>query len=314
MSSDALWFGAIIAMMLALGLGSWWLERRSKEPARDLPEGTPYKIFTTQFDVEVRAEEIANRLEEISWDHVKYWQRPDEPQQVAAKAATERRKEEIIGSSCFSGLPTRLESAAITFLIDHSGSMRGDKIWEVCAAMQATGAALEDRGAKVEVLGFTTAGWRGGRARELWHSSGRPEYPGRLCALLHIIYKSFDEPMHQGIAWEAMLNGGALYENVDGEALDWAAGRLLKRAEANRLLIILSDGAPVDDSTLHANGVSILHRHVLEVADRLSSNLEMRVGGVGIGHDVSPYYRASTAAGELDELPAAIAKLLVDLL
>ena len=180
--------------------------------------------------------------------------------------------------------------------------------------MQAATAMLEGCGAKVEVLGFTTAGWRGGRARELWHSSGRPEFPGRLCALLHIIYKAADEPLHDGIGWDAMLNGGALYENVDGEALEWAASRLLKQPESDRLLIVLSDGAPVDDSTLDANGGSILHRHVLEVTDRLTSTAELRLGGVGVGHDVSAYYTASKAVGELNELPTALASLLAELL
>jgi cobaltochelatase CobT len=267
-----------------------WYRRR---PVKDLPLGTPYKIYTTEYDIEIRAEDIAGRVADIGTHCAKYWQSADDPQWIAAVEEADRTAELILESDSVEALPENLTEFAISVLVDHSGSLKGDPIKAVASTLKALTQALITRGAKVELLGFTTAGWHGGSARQKWLNQGRPRYPGRLCALMHIIYKSADDDHFRDKAFHAMLNAGVLYENIDGEALEWAERRLLSRAEKNKLLIVVSDGAPVDDSTLLANGPSILWRHIKHVISRIESENLITLGGLGINYRVSGFYTDS---------------------
>jgi cobaltochelatase CobT len=166
---------------------------------------------------------------------------------------------------------------------------------------------LTAKGAKVELLGYTTAGWQGGFARRLWIERGRPRYPGRLCALMHIVYMAADDRQLDDSAFYAMLNPGILYENIDGEAIEWAERRLLEQPAQHRMLIVISDGAPVDDSTLTQNGPSILWHHIKQVIGRIEGEKAISLGAIGINYRVSGFYTNSAAAEDLSELPAVTA-------
>lgn len=187
----------------------------------------------------------------------------------------------------------------VSLLIDQSGSMKGEPIAAAASALQAFEAMLSVAGARTEVLGFSTAGWRGGYPRQAWLHEGRPPRPGRLCALLHIVYKSADETVWSAQSQNAMLHPDLLRENVDGEALDWAAARLASISARYKLLIILSDGAPVDDSTLAENGPSYLERSLRRSIARIEDGNEIFVGALGIDYAVDRYYRHSRAGNIL---------------
>lgn len=204
------------------------------------------------------------------------------------------------------------DRVAICILVDQSGSMRERRLAAIASALAMVSARLAALGIAHEILGFSTAGWHGGFARRQWLDEGQPAYPGRLCALLHIVHKSADAPWSE-TGQELMLLPDALRENIDGEAIEWAAARLAKLGKPQKLLLVISDGAPVDDSTLSENGPNILVRHLLSVIERLQSSEEFKIGAVGIEHRVSDYYRSSTQA-ELADLPEAIATQLRNML
>lgn len=178
--------------------------------------------------------------------------------------------------------------------------------------------ALEKCGARTEVLGVTTCKWRGGKSREDWIEAGKPARPGRLNDLLHLIYKRADEApdTHWADLLEALLFPPYLKENIDGEAIAWARSRLLAQPAVNRLLIIISDGAPVDDSTLAENGPSYLERHLLHVIEDIECRGDLKIIGVGIGYDMSQYISRSIALGGknpgLEDQVAAIADLIAE--
>jgi cobaltochelatase CobT len=281
------YFWIFVVLLYVLLVAINWYRRR---PVEDLPLGTPYKIYTTEYDIEIRAEDIARRVADISPHCVEYWQSADNPKWIAAVEEADRAAELILESDSVKALPENLTEFAISILVDHSGSLKGDSIKAVASTLKALTKALTSRGAKVELLGFTTAGWQGGLARQKWLSQGRPRYPGRLCALMHIIYKSADDDHLRDEAFHVMLNAGVLYENIDGEALEWAERRLLSLPAKNKLLIVVSDGAPVDDSTLLANGPSILWRHIKQVISRIESENLITLGGLGINYRVSGFY------------------------
>lgn len=203
-------------------------------------------------------------------------------------------------------------------LIDHSGSMRrkvgtrrGQKIEPEIIVSDHSGAAfaagvavsialaLEKCGASTELLGFTTGDWRGGQSRRDWIEAGKPKYPGRLNDLLHIIYKGADETSVAECSdrLEAFLRPALLKENIDGEAIAWARGRLLAQSVSDRLLIVISDGAAVDDSTIHENGRSYLHRHLYRVVVDITRRRDLRIFGIGIGYDISLYFPQSVSTG-----------------
>lgn len=306
------WFPIIVAA-LVIGL-AWFWEWNRKRPAKDSPEGTPYRIYTTEYDVEIRASEIADCLSEISEDYLKYWQTDNDAEWLQKIAAANERATEIEDSNLLLDVPDNLPDTLVALLVDHSGSMRGETITAVAATIKVIADNLVSRGAKVEVLGFTTAGWRGGFARKKWIAENRPKYPGRLCALMHIIYKAADDERFEDEAFSAMLNAGMLYENIDGEALEWAERRLLERPEKQKILAVFSDGAPVDDSTLTQNGPSILYRHITKVIDRLETTKTVTLGAVGVNFRVDEFYATSDSAEDLAELPRSSANLIRRLL
>lgn len=202
----------------------------------------------------------------------------------------------------------------VTLLIDNSGSMRGRpiSIAAICADILAR--TLERCNVKVEILGFTTRAWKGGQAREKWVAEGRPPEPGRLNDLRHIIYKSADTPWRRArSSLGLMMKEGLLKENIDGEALLWAHQRLLGRAEARRIMMVISDGAPVDDTTSSANGGAYLERHLRDVIVQIEQRSPVELIAIGIGHDVTRYYRRAVTIVDVEQLGGAMVDKLAEL-
>jgi cobaltochelatase CobT len=197
-------------------------------------------------------------------------------------------------------------------LIDQSGSMKGAPIAAAASSVGLISEALTQMGVATEILGFTTAGWQGGFPRQQWLTQGRPKRPGRLCALAHIVYKRADEAEWSAESRDAFLHPDVLRENVDGEALEWAEARLLALPASRKLLIILSDGAPVDDATLFSNGPGYLMRHLHATIARIQREENVALGAVGIEHDVEQLYRHARKAG-VDTLSTALIDLIVRL-
>ncbi len=209
---------------------------------------------------------------------------------------------------------TAFRDTVVTLLIDNSGSMRGRPIALAAMSADIIARTLERCGVKVEILGFTTRAWKGGQARELWLESGRPAHPGRLNDLRHIIYKAADAPMRRtrkniGL----MLKEGILKENIDGEALVWAHNRLSRRGEARKILMVISDGAPVDDATLSVNPTNILEGDLRQVIGWIEGRSEVELSAIGIGHDVTRYYTRAMTISDADELASALVEQLAGL-
>lgn len=314
---------AVLLLLLSFFFEYWWVNRRKRVgpiedlPERDVewrpeysvfdePERFGYRVYTDRCDqiLEVanqpaRAEAVRDAL----LDHIK---------DVAAGAVDQLAqylRDRGIGSS-----------SAVCILIDQSGSMirkpgtgpdhhsrRELVVPDDCGAAVAAhiaiviASALEKCGATIEILGFTTVQWRGGEARQDWINAGRPARPGRLNDLLHIIYKRVDESsvaacMHR---LEMLLDPSVLKENIDGEAIAWARNRLLSLSGSDRLLILVSDGAPVDDSTLHENGPRYLERHLMYVIEDMRRRMDLRIVGIGIGYEVRRYIPESLMVGDV---------------
>lgn len=202
----------------------------------------------------------------------------------------------------------------VTVLIDNSGSMRGKTIEIACVVSDILAASLERCSISTEVLGFTTSGWKGGQSAKDWKRAGRPENPGRLNDLLHVVYKDADTPLRRTRdSLCAMLSPSLLKENIDGEALLWAAGRALRRPEGRKLVIVISDGAPVDQATLEANAdKQILDRNLLEAIAWVNNNTTIDLAAIGIRHDVAPYYQNAVLIDDVDGLAAAVVNLIDD--
>ncbi len=202
----------------------------------------------------------------------------------------------------------------VTLLIDNSGSMRGRPITIAAICADILARTLERCGVKVEILGFTTRAWKGGQSREKWVADGRPAKPGRLNDLRHVIYKSADAPWRRArTALGLMMKEGLLKENIDGEALMWAHARLLGRPEARRIMMVISDGAPVDDTTSSANGGAYLERHLREVIHYIENRSPIELLAIGIGHDVTRYYRRALTIVDVEQLGGAIIDKLAEL-
>ncbi len=209
---------------------------------------------------------------------------------------------------------TDFKDTVVTLLIDNSGSMRGRPIMVAACCADILARTLERCGVKVEILGFTTKAWKGGQAREAWLAAGKPANPGRLNDLRHIIYKSADAPMRRSKRSLAlMMREGLLKENIDGEALAWAHRRLLGRSEHRRILMMISDGAPVDDSTLSVNSGSYLELHLRQVIDEIENRSPVELIAIGIGHDVTRYYQRAVTITDASELAGAMTDKLVEL-
>lgn len=308
-----------ILFLLGLGWAMWRLGTRGRRPrgdrmVKDGPADEPYRAFTRAHDVELSAADIPARLGELSpfrpthyakaelWAaHRNHLQRFDAAQPPIA--GIEQRLRDVIAD------PAAL---AVCLLVDQSGSMKGVPIAATASAVRAVNEALVRIGATTEILGFTTAGWHGGFAREQWLKQGQPRRPGRLCALAHIVYKRADETEWSAESRDAFLHPDVLRENIDGEALEWAEARLAALPPPRKLLVILSDGAPVDDSTLQQNGPSYLMRHLRATIARIEDERKIMLGAIGIEHDVGQWYRNARSA-HVDTLSASFADLIADI-
>lgn len=314
--------------------------RPNSEPGERLPDA--YKAFTTAFDEVVEADTLCD-AEELARLRRSLDQQLAPLQGAVAKLANRLQRmlmakqtrswhfdqeEGILDSARLSRIiidpmhplsfkvesETRFRDTVVTLLIDNSGSMRGRpiSIAAVCADILAR--TLERCGVKCEILGFTTRAWKGGQSRERWVEAGKPVNPGRLNDLRHIVYKTADTPWrraHNNLG--LMLREGLLKENIDGEALLWAHNRLLGRGEDRRILMVISDGAPVDDSTLSANAGNYLERHLREVIGWIEARSPVELIAIGIGHDVTRYYRRAVTIVDAEQLGGAITDQLAEL-
>ncbi len=202
---------------------------------------------------------------------------------------------------------TDFRDTVVTLLLDNSGSMRGRPITIAAICGDILARTLERCGVKVEILGFTTRAWKGGKSREAWLEAGRPPNPGRVNDIRHIIYKAADEPWrHARRNLGLMMREGLLKENIDGEALQWAHKRLLARPENRRILMVISDGAPVDDSTQSVNAGNYLEAHLRQVIEDIETRSPVQLVAVGIGHDVTRYYRRAVTLLDAEELAGAL--------
>jgi cobaltochelatase CobT len=208
----------------------------------------------------------------------------------------------------------QFRDTVVTLLLDNSGSMRGRPITVAATCADILARTLERCGVKVEILGFTTRAWKGGQSREHWLTAGKPANPGRLNDLRHIIYKSADAPWRRARKnLGLMMREGLLKENIDGEALDWAHKRLLGRSEQRKILMMISDGAPVDDSTLSVNPGNYLERHLRWVIEEIETRSPVELIAIGIGHDVTRYYRRAVTIVDAEELGGAMTEKLAEL-
>lgn len=209
---------------------------------------------------------------------------------------------------------TNFRDTVVTLLLDNSGSMRGRPITVAATCADILARTLERCGVKVEILGFTTRAWKGGQSREAWLAANKPANPGRLNDLRHIIYKAADAPWRRARKnLGLMMREGLLKENIDGEALDWAYKRLLARSEQRRILMMISDGAPVDDSTLSVNAGNYLERHLRWVIEEIETRSPIELIAIGIGHDVTRYYRRAVTIVDAEELGGVMTEKLAEL-
>ncbi|RXZ65675.1 cobaltochelatase subunit CobT [Pelagerythrobacter rhizovicinus] len=209
---------------------------------------------------------------------------------------------------------TEFKDTVVTLLIDNSGSMRGRPISIAAISADILARTLERCGVKTEILGFTTRAWKGGQSREAWLADGKPPHPGRLNDLRHIVYKQADEPWRRARRnLGLMMREGLLKENIDGEALLWAHQRLLGRSEDRRILMVISDGAPVDDSTLSVNSAGYLESHLRRVIDWIEKQSPVQLVAIGIGHDVTRYYKRAVTIMDVEQLGGTIIEQLAGL-
>jgi cobaltochelatase CobT len=202
----------------------------------------------------------------------------------------------------------------VTLLLDNSGSMRGRPIMVAAMCADILARTLERCAVKTEILGFTTRAWKGGQSREKWIADGKPPHPGRLNDLRHIVYKAADEPWRRARKnLGLMMREGLLKENIDGEALMWAHNRIVARAEQRKILMVISDGAPVDDSTLSVNAGNYLERHLRRVIEEIEEKSDVELTAIGIGHDVTRYYRKAVTIVDAEQLGGAMTEQLIGL-
>jgi cobaltochelatase CobT len=315
---------------------------RPNRPLSDLPPQFDYRPFTTKYDEVVEAAELCDEAELIRLRD--YLDKQLTHLQGAVTKLANRLQRRLMAQQSRSwdfdqeeGLldaarlarvivnpahslsykierDTEFRDTVVTLLIDNSGSMRGRpiSIAAICADIMAR--TLERCGVKVEVLGFTTRAWKGGQAREQWLAAGRPPQPGRLNDLRHIVYKQADEPWRRARKnLGLMMREGLLKENIDGEALLWAHSRLIARSEERRILMVISDGAPVDDSTLSVNSGTYLERHLRQVIAWIESRSPVELIAIGIGHDVTRYYGRAVTIMDAEQLGGTMVEQLASL-
>lgn len=315
---------------------------RPNRPWSDTPSTFDYKVWSTQFDETVSASELcddeeltrlrayldaqlkglqgtvtrlANRLQRKlmaqqnrSWDF--------DQEEGILDAARLARVVVSPGQSLSYKVERDVEfkDTIVTLLLDNSGSMRGRPISIAAISADVMARTLERCGVKTEILGFTTRAWKGGQSREAWLAGGKPAQPGRLNDLRHIVYKKADEPWrHARRNLGLMMREGLLKENIDGEALLWAHSRLLARPEDRRILMVISDGAPVDDSTLSVNSAGYLEAHLRRVIDWIERQSPVQLVAIGIGHDVTRYYRRAVTIMDAEQLGGTMIEQLAGL-
>jgi cobaltochelatase CobT len=207
---------------------------------------------------------------------------------------------------------SEFRNSVVSILIDNSGSMRGKPIEIACLVSDMISAALERCGVACEILGFTTRGWKGGQSALDWARAGSPENPGRLNDTLHIVYKAADEPVRRSrLAICAMMEASLLKENIDGEALLWASRRLILRPESRKVLIVISDGAPVDQATLEENAdKEILDRHLRHVIAEIETSGSIELAAIGVKHEAAKYYRNNAQIEKIDKLGEQLVRMV----
>jgi cobaltochelatase CobT len=316
--------------------------RRPNTPFSDFNEKVDYHVYTEEFDEIITAEELcdaaelerlrafldkqlahlqgavgrlANRLQRrLMAQQNRSWDFDLEEGYLDPARLTRMIIDPMQALSFKMERDTQFRDTVVTLLIDNSGSMRGRPITVAATCADILARTLERCGVKVEILGFTTKAWKGGQARETWLSGGKPQTPGRLNDLRHIIYKSADAPWRRARSnLGLMMREGLLKENIDGEALIWAHNRLLARREQRRILMMISDGAPVDDSTLSVNPGNYLERHLRAVIEQIETRSPVELLAIGIGHDVTRYYRRAVTIVDADELAGAMTEQLASL-
>jgi cobaltochelatase CobT len=308
----------------------------------DNPEAFGYKVFTRAHDEEIGAAELstpeelerlrsfldkelktlsaavaklANKLQRrLLAQQNRGWDFDLEEGQLDAARLTRIITDPAGALSYKRERDTDFRDTVVTLLLDNSGSMRGRPIMVAACCADILTRTLERCGVKVEILGFTTKAWKGGQSREEWLAAGKPPAPGRLNDLRHIIYKTADAPWRRSKnALALMMREGLLKENIDGEALAWAHSRLVGRPEQRRILMMISDGAPVDDSTLSVNTGSYLEQHLRQVINEIETRSPVELIAIGIGHDVTRYYRRAVTITDASELAGAMTEKLVEL-
>ena len=309
------------------------------EPPRDKINNFHYKSFTKKFDEIIPAPELcdsdelvrlrnsldkqldnmeniisqlANRLQRKLMAQKKRWWEFNLEEGILDSARLSRV---VINPTQPLSYKREIESefkdTIVSLLIDNSGSMRGRPITVAALSADILARTLERCGVKVEILGFTTRSWKGGKAREEWINKGSPPNPGRLNEIRHIIYKSASNPWRRAkLNLGLMLREGILKENIDGEAIEWAHNRLLQRQENRKILMVISDGAPVDDSTLSTNSGSYLDKHLRETIKHIEDQSKIELLAIGIGHDVTRYYKQALTIVEVDQLGGAMTNQL----
>jgi cobaltochelatase CobT len=315
---------------------------RPNQSVLDNPEAYGYKVFSKLNDEEITAEDLstpdelerlrtfldkelrslssvvsrlANKLQrKLLAQQSRAWDFDIEEGTLDASRLTRIIIDPMFPLSFKRERDTDFRDTVVTLVIDNSGSMRGRPIMVAACCADILARTLERCGVKVEILGFTTKAWKGGQAREAWLAAGKPGNPGRLNDLRHIIYKSADAPMRRAKRNLAlMMREGLLKENIDGEALAWAHTRLLARPEQRRILMMISDGAPVDDSTLSVNNGAYLEQHLKQVIEEIETKSPVQLIAIGIGHDVTRYYRRAVTITDPTELAGAMTEKLVEL-
>jgi cobaltochelatase CobT len=308
----------------------------------ELAPESDYKVFTTRFDETVEASELcdeeelgrlrtyldqqmgglqnvvtrlANRLQRrLLAQQARSWDFDQEEGMLDAARLARVVVNPAHALSFKIERETEFRDTVVSLLIDNSGSMRGRPIAIAAICADILARTLERCGVATEVLGFTTRGWKGGQSRESWLAAGRPPNPGRLNDLRHILYKRAEEPYRHGRRnLGLMMREGLLKENIDGEALLWAHNRLIARPEERRILMVISDGAPVDDSTASANGGSYLERHLRQVIEWIEKRSPVELLAIGIGHDVTRYYERAVTIMDADQLAGAMVEQLARL-
>lgn len=315
---------------------------RPNRPFADMGTAFDYKPWTTQFDEVIAATELcdaeelarlrgyldqqlvhlqsavsklANRLQRrLMAQQSRSWDFDQEEGILDAARLARVIVNPTLSLSYKAERETDFRDTVVTLLIDNSGSMRGRPISIAAISADILARTLERCGVKTEILGFTTRAWKGGQSRETWLAAGRPPQPGRLNDIRHIVYKRADEPWRRARnSLGLMMREGLLKENIDGEALMWAHARLVARPEERRILMVISDGAPVDDSTLSVNSGSYLERHLRQVIGWIETKSPVELVAIGIGHDVTRYYARAVTIMDVEQLGGTIIEQLASL-